>query len=209
MPTAFLPDEDQGMMLVLIQTPPGTTLERTQRIVKQVADHLRNDESQVVETTFGVTGFSFAGRGQNAGIVFTRFRDWKYRTSPDLKIQAVMARSMAYFSTIKGAMIFPVNPPAIPELGVASGFDLELQDRAGLGHEALMAASPTDANYPSLLATEKSNAAARVQAMSDIKSQIYAVLTPEQRAQVPSLIAAEQAARAQKFAALRAQHEPQ
>ncbi len=76
-------------------------------------------------------------------------------------------------------------------------------------HEALMAASPTDANYPSLLATEKSNAAARVQAMSDIKSQIYAVLTPEQRAQVPSLIAAEQAARAQKFAALRAQHEPQ
>ncbi len=140
LPTSFLPDEDQGMMLVLIQTPPGTTMERTQRIVKQVSDHLRLDEGKVVETTFGVTGFSFAGRGQNAGIVFARFRDWKYRTSPDLKIQALMARSMAYFSTIKGAMIFPINPPAIPELGVASGFDLELQDRAGLGHEALMAA---------------------------------------------------------------------
>jgi multidrug efflux pump len=140
MPTSFLPDEDQGLMLILIQTPPGTTLQRTQRIVTEVAAHMRTVESKIVETSFGVTGFSFAGRGQNSGIVFLRFRDWSQRRSEDLKIQALMGRSMGYFATIKDALIFPVNPPAIPELGVASGFDVELEDRAGLGHAALMQA---------------------------------------------------------------------
>jgi multidrug efflux pump len=140
MPTSFLPEEDQGTMFIQVQTPPGATQERTQKVLDTVSDYLLKQESAMVEATFEVDGFSFAGRGQNSGLVFVRFKDWKYRTSSDLKVQALVGRVFAHFANYKDAVIIPINPPAIPELGTASGFDFELEDNAGLGHNKLMAA---------------------------------------------------------------------
>ncbi|UUM21263.1 efflux RND transporter permease subunit [Mycoavidus sp. SF9855] len=140
MPTAFLPDEDQGILFVLVQTPPGSTQQRTQAVLSEVSQYLLQDESQLVESAFEVNGFSFAGSGQNSGMVFVRLKDWKHRTRADQSVQALMQRSFMRFSQIKDAMVFPINPPPIIELGTASGFDMQLQDRAGLGHDALMQA---------------------------------------------------------------------
>lgn len=140
LPTSFLPDEDQGSMFVQIQTPPGATQERTQGVIDQVTQYLLNDEKDVVESVFSVNGFSFAGRGQNSAILFVRLKDWDERTSANLKINALIGRAFGRFSQIKDATIYPINPPSIPELGTATGFDFELQDRSGSGHEALMAA---------------------------------------------------------------------
>ncbi len=140
MPTSFLPDEDQGTMFVQVQTPPGATQGRTQAVLDDVSNYLLGEESAVVQGSFEVTGFNFAGRGQNSGLLFVRLRDWDERRSADLKIQALIARLFKHFSSYRDANIIPINPPPIPELGTAAGFDFELQDRAGLGHVALMAA---------------------------------------------------------------------
>ncbi|HVE09379.1 MAG TPA: efflux RND transporter permease subunit, partial [Paraburkholderia sp.] len=140
LPKSFLPNEDQGTMFVLVQTPAGSTQETTARALKDVSDYLLNDEKSIVESTFTVNGFSFAGRGQNSGLVFVRMKDYAERQKSDQKVQALVGRLFGHFSTYKNASIFPVNPPSIPELGTAAGFDFELEDRAGLGHEALMAA---------------------------------------------------------------------
>ncbi|MFM0050960.1 efflux RND transporter permease subunit [Caballeronia grimmiae] len=138
LPKSFLPDEDQGTMFVLVQTPAGSTQETTARALKDVSDYLLNDEKSIVESTFTVNGFSFAGRGQNAGLVFVRMKDYAQRQKGDQKVQALVGRLFGRFSGYKNAMVFPVNPPSIPELGTAAGFDFELQDRAGVGHDALM-----------------------------------------------------------------------
>jgi len=140
LPTSFLPEEDQGTMFIQVQTPPGATQERTQQVLDTVSDYLLKQESAMVEATFEVTGFSFAGRGQNSGLVFVRLKDWKYRTSADLKIQALVGRVFKHFAGFKDAVIIPINPPSIPELGTASGFDFELEDLSGFGHDRLMAA---------------------------------------------------------------------
>ncbi|OUL84294.1 efflux RND transporter permease subunit, partial [Paraburkholderia hospita] len=140
LPKSFLPDEDQGTMFVLVQTPSGSTQETTARALKDVSDYLLNDEKSIVESTFTVNGFSFAGRGQNAGLVFVRMKDYAERQHANQKVQALVGRMFMHFVGYKNATVFPVNPPSIPELGTASGFDFELQDRAGLGHEKLMAA---------------------------------------------------------------------
>jgi len=140
MPTSFLPDEDQGTMFVQVQTPPGATQGRTQAVLDDVANYLLGEEGAVVEGAFEVTGFNFAGRGQNSGLLFVRLRDWDQRRASDLKIQALIARMVKRFATYRDANIIPINPPPIPELGTAAGFDFELEDRAGLGHGALMAA---------------------------------------------------------------------
>jgi multidrug efflux pump len=140
MPTSFLPDEDQGTMFVQVQTPPGATQGRTQAVLDDVASYLLGEEGAVVAGAFEVTGFNFAGRGQNSGLLFVRLRDWDERRASDLKIQALIARITRHFATYRDAAIIPINPPPIPELGTAAGFDFELEDRAGLGHEALMAA---------------------------------------------------------------------
>ncbi len=140
LPTSFLPEEDQGILFGFIQTPPGSTQQRTQLVLDEVTDYFLKDESQSVESVFAINGFSFAGRGQNTGIVFVKLKDWKERTAANLKVQALVGRAFARFSKIKDAMVFPVNPPSIMELGTASGFDLQLQDRAGLGHDALIQA---------------------------------------------------------------------
>jgi multidrug efflux pump len=140
LPTSFLPDEDQGSMLIQVQTPPGATLERTQKVLDDVSDYLLNTEKEVVDSTFEIVGFNFAGRGQNSGLVFVRLKDWDERAAAKDKVQALIGRIFAHFSTYKNAVIIPINPPPIPELGTASGFDFELEDRGGLGHDALMAA---------------------------------------------------------------------
>ena len=140
LPTAFLPDEDQGFIVCQIQLPAGATQERTIRVIEQLEHHFLEKETKAVETIITVAGFSFAGRGQNMGLAFVRLKDWKLRQSPDLKAPAVAGRAMAAFSRIKDGLAFAFSPPAVVELGQANGFDFQLQDRGGLGHEKLMEA---------------------------------------------------------------------
>jgi multidrug efflux pump len=140
LPTGFLPVEDQGVAYVQIQTPVGSTLEKTQLALNDVAKHLRETESAAVDAVLEVNGLNFSGRGQNQALVFVRFKDWSVRASPELGATAVLARTAKHFAQYQHAVVVPINPPAIPAFGTASGFDLELQDRAGLGHEALMKA---------------------------------------------------------------------
>ncbi|SDI25996.1 multidrug efflux pump [Paraburkholderia steynii] len=140
LPKSFLPDEDQGTMFVLVQTPPGSTQETTARTLKNVTDYLLHDEKDIVDSVFTVNGFSFAGRGQNAGIAFVRMKDYSQRQHANQKVQALVGRVFGHYASYKDATVLAVNPPSIPELGTASGFDFELTDNAGLGHDALMAA---------------------------------------------------------------------
>jgi multidrug efflux pump len=140
LPTSFLPDEDQGSMLIQVQTPPGTTLERTDKVLDDVNTYLQTKEGRNVDATFEIAGFNFAGRGQNAGLIFVRLRDWDQRKAAANKVDAIIGRVYAHFASYKGAVVFPLNPPPIPELGTASGFDFELEDVGGLGHDKLMAA---------------------------------------------------------------------
>lgn len=137
-PTGFLPDEDQGMMMTMISAPPGATLERTRESVKKMENYFLTQESENVNSIFTVTGFSFAGRGQNMAMGFLNLKDWKERIRPDQKAAAIAGRAMQRLYSIKDASVYAFIPPAITELGNATGFDLELVDRAGLGHTALM-----------------------------------------------------------------------
>ncbi|MCW5625658.1 MAG: efflux RND transporter permease subunit [Burkholderiales bacterium] len=140
LPTSFLPEEDQGILFVQVQLPAGATKERTFAVVKQMERYFLEEEKDNVESVLGVVGFSFSGRGQNMGLAFVKMKDWSERKSKEQKIPAVAARAGAAFSKIKDAMVFPFNPPAVLELGNATGFDVQLQDRGQVGHEALMAA---------------------------------------------------------------------
>jgi multidrug efflux pump len=140
MPTSFLPDEDQGTFFVQVQTPPGSTQGRTQAVLDDVANYLLEQEDKTVEGAFEVTGFNFAGRGQNSGLLFVRLKDWDERKSIELKVQALIKRMAQRYGRYKEANVIPINPPPIPELGTASGFDFELEDQAGLGHDVLMKA---------------------------------------------------------------------
>lgn len=137
-PTSFLPDEDQGIMLVQISTPPGATQERTLESVKKVEQYFMEQEKESAISIFTVTGFSFAGRGSNTAMGFVRLKDWEERTEKHQKVFAIAQRAMMNLSTIKDAFVFAFYPPPIIALGNATGFDLQLLDRAGLGHEALM-----------------------------------------------------------------------
>ena len=138
LPTSFLPNEDQGTMLVNIQLPPGATRERTQNVIEQVeAFILRQPE---VQSMVGVLGFSFSGQGQNAALAFVTLKDWSERSGPEHSAQALAGRAFGGLMGVRDAFIFPLSPPSIPELGTASGFTFRLQDRSGKGHEALVAA---------------------------------------------------------------------
>ncbi len=139
-PASFLPEEDQGTLFTLVQLPPGATQDRTQQVLEQVNHHFLVDQKDAVDAVFSVAGFSFAGSGQNAGFAFVKLKPWSERTRPELKASAVANRAMQALSTIRNATVFAIVPPAVSELGNASGFDLMLQDRANLGHEALMQA---------------------------------------------------------------------
>jgi len=137
LPTSFLPSEDQGYLYTNIQLPPGASANRTLEVVKQVEDHFMSDPG--VAHVIGVTGFSFSGRGQNAGLAFVTLKDWSDRGSGD-SVDRIVQRAFGKFMQIKEAMVFPLNPPPIRELGNATGFVFRLQDRAGLGNDALLAA---------------------------------------------------------------------
>lgn len=139
-PTSFLPDEDQGIFFVQVSTPAGATQQRTQQVLDQVTQYFLTAEKDNVESIFTVAGFNFSGRGQNSGMAFVRMKDWSQRTSPDRKVAAVTRRAMGALSQVKDAMVFAFAPPAVLELGNASGFDLQLQDRGNMGHAALMQA---------------------------------------------------------------------
>jgi multidrug efflux pump len=139
LPSAFLPEEDQGQMMAVVQLPAGSSYERTQGVMQRLANHFLADPA--VDSIFTVSGFSFAGTGQNAGNAFIRLKPFEERKSADLKAPAAAQRAMGAFSQFRDAMAFPIVPPAVPELGIASGFDFQLQDTAGIGHAALVAAS--------------------------------------------------------------------
>ncbi len=139
-PTSFLPDEDQGLLFVQVTTPPGATTERTLDSVKKMEEYFLKTEEKNVTSVFSVVGFNFAGSGQNSAMGFVRLKDWDMRTEEDQTVFEISKRAMGALSQIKDAMVFAFYPPAIRELGNAAGFNLQLVDQAGLGHEALMAA---------------------------------------------------------------------
>lgn len=140
LPTSFLPNEDQGVFFIQVQLPPGATKEQTSNVLKKVQHYFLVDEKKNVQSLFTVAGFSFSGTGQNSGLGFIKLRDWKERPGPENSVDAVVARASKFFATIPDAQAFAFAPPAIRALGNASGFDLFLQDRAGLGRDALLKA---------------------------------------------------------------------
>ena len=140
LPSSFLPAEDQGVLFAQVQTPVGSTEERTMQSMEKLEQHFLQNEKDTVESVFSVQGFSFGGMGQNNGMAFVRLKDWSERDSEDLGINAVAGRAMMSLSSIKDAFVFAFAPPAMPELGTAAGFTFYLKDNAGHGHEALVAA---------------------------------------------------------------------
>lgn len=140
LPSSFLPDEDQGIMFTQMTLPVGATKERSIVVMDQIEKHYLENEKDNVRSVFSVIGFSFSGRGQNNGIAFVGMKDWSERTDDSQHVQSIAGRAMGAFSKIKDAMVFPFVPPAITQLGTSSGFNLQLQDLGGLGHEALMQA---------------------------------------------------------------------
>ncbi|MGB2078156.1 MAG: efflux RND transporter permease subunit, partial [Vibrio sp.] len=137
-PSSFLPDEDQGNFMLMAQLPTNASLERTQKVMDEVGEYFKDEPN--VDGYFTVSGFSFAGRGQNAGMAFLNLKDWSERTDPSQDVNAIIARANQHFAANNEAVIFAVNPPPIRELGQATGFDFYLQDNAGLGHDKLLEA---------------------------------------------------------------------
>ncbi|CAJ1913595.1 efflux RND transporter permease subunit [Aeromonas hydrophila] len=140
MPTSFLPEEDQGVIMSMVQLPVGATKQRTEVVLADMRDYFMKNEKDNVDSVLTVAGFSFAGSGQNSGMAFIKLKDWKERNMPDRSANAIIGRAMGYLFSIKEAQVFAFNLPPIPELGTATGFDFFLQDRAGVGHDKLMAA---------------------------------------------------------------------
>ncbi len=138
LPSAYLPDEDQGILMCQVLMPTGSTLEQTQAIATQAADYFMKDEAEAVESCMTISGIGFSGRSQNNAMIFVKLKDWSLRDRADLKSKAVSGRAMAAFSRIRNAMVFAFPPPAVLELGNARGVDFQLLDRGGIGHTALM-----------------------------------------------------------------------
>ncbi|MGC1510076.1 efflux RND transporter permease subunit [Ketobacter sp. MCCC 1A13808] len=136
LPTSFLPQEDQGYFITIVQLPSGATQERTIKVLRTMENYyLKNDPN--VEKIVSIAGFSFFGTGQNAGIAFVRLKDWSERKRPDQHVEAVIGRAWGALSSVRDAVIFPLNPPSIPELGTATGFEFQLKEIGGQGHAAL------------------------------------------------------------------------
>ena len=161
LPSSFLPDEDQGVFMTMVQLPAGATQERTQKVLNEVTHYYLTKEKNNVESVFAVNGFGFAGRGQNTGIAFVSLKDWADRPGEENKVEAITMRATRAFSQIKDAMVFAFNLPAIVELGTATGFDFELIDQAGLGHEKLTQARnqllAEAAKHPDMLTSVRPN----------------------------------------------------
>ena len=140
LPTSFVPEEDQGVLMSMVQLPVGATKERTEKVLSQMRDYFLQNEKENVESVLTVAGFSFAGRGQNSGMAFIKLKHWDERKGAEHSANAIIGRAMGFLFSIKEAQVFAFNLPSIPELGTATGFDFFLQDRGGVGHEQLMAA---------------------------------------------------------------------
>jgi len=140
MPTSYLPDEDQGILLAQILMPTGSTMEQTQAVADEVALYFKENEKEAVESCLAISGIGFSGRAQNNGMVFAKMRDWDLRDREDLRVKAVAGRAMRALSKIRGAVVFVFPPPSVVELGIATGFDFQLVDRGGIGHAELMKA---------------------------------------------------------------------
>ncbi|TIT34377.1 MAG: efflux RND transporter permease subunit [Mesorhizobium sp.] len=138
LPSSFLPEEDQGILITSVQLPVGATQDRTERVLKQVTDHYLNDERDAVDGVFTASGFGFGGAGQNVGIGFVRLKDFSQRKSSAMAAQAIAGRAMGAFSKIRDAQVFALAPPAIQGFGNTNGFDFYLQDVNGAGHDALI-----------------------------------------------------------------------
>ncbi|AIB42872.1 efflux RND transporter permease subunit [Pseudomonas sp. WCS374] len=180
-PTAFLPEEDQGVIFTQIQTPAGSTAARTQQVLDQVreyllASHEQGGEGNAVDAVFTVNGFNFAGRGQSSGLSFVLLKPWEERGLADTADE-VAKRAQAHFKTMRDAMVFAIVPPAVRELGNASGFDVFLQDQSGLGHEALVEARK---QFLQLASQSKVLSAVRLNGLSDEPQ--YQLLIDDQRA---------------------------
>jgi len=137
LPSSFLPNEDQGVMIVQVSAPPGATVARTSQAIDAINRYLLEEEKDTVAAVYSITGFSFSGRGQNAAIAFVRLKDWEERPRPEQAVSALAGRVMGHFATYKDAQIVAFSPPAVPELGNATGFEMQLVDRAGNGAAAL------------------------------------------------------------------------
>jgi multidrug efflux pump len=140
MPTSFLPEEDQGVMFNQVVLPAGATQERTLEVLKKVEHHFLETEKDAVRAIFTVAGFSFGGSGQHMGIGFVNLKHWDERKAPGQDVKSIAGRAMGAFSQIREAMVFAFVPPAVIELGTSGGFTVQMQDRSGLGHDALLAA---------------------------------------------------------------------
>ena len=136
-PSAFLPNEDQGVLMAMLNLPAGATVEKTKSTLVKVSDYFTTNESDNIESIMAVTGFSFSGAGQNAAMAFLKLKDWSLRPNPEQHADAIVQRAYLPLLGIREGLAFAFNLPAIPELGVASGFDLYLQDNGGAGHAAL------------------------------------------------------------------------
>jgi len=139
-PTSYVPDEDQGILLAQVILPTGSTLEQTKEVVNGVQRYFLEHEKEAVESCMTVSGAGFNLRAQTNGMVFVKLKEWDLRNRSDLRVKAIAARAMGVFSKIRNAMVFAFPPPSVVELGMATGFDFQLLDRAGLGHEKLLAA---------------------------------------------------------------------
>ncbi len=137
MPTAYLPDEDQGVLLAQIVLPKGATLEQTLAVSQQIQQYFQQHEQEAVEEVMAMAGMGFNGRGQNNGMVFIKLKDWKLRDRADLRVKAIAARATRALAGIRNAMVFVIAPPAVSELGTSQGFEFQLLDQGGLGHQAL------------------------------------------------------------------------
>ncbi len=140
MPTAYIPDEDQGIMLAQIMLPAGSTLEQTQKVTNRVQEYFLTEEKDAVDSCMTISGVGFSGRAQTNGMVFVRLKDWDVRNRSNLRAKAVAERATKKFASLRNAMVFAFPPPAVTELGQATGFDFQLLDRGGLGHKKLMEA---------------------------------------------------------------------
>ncbi|KAA3447854.1 hydrophobe/amphiphile efflux-1 family RND transporter [Mesorhizobium sp. SARCC-RB16n] len=138
LPSSFLPEEDQGILITSVQLPVGATQDRTERVLAEVTDHYLKDEKDVVDGVFTASGFGFGGAGQNVGIGFVRLKDFAQRKSPASAAQAIAGRAMGAFRKIRDAQVFALAPPAIQGFGNTNGFDFYLQDVNGAGHDALI-----------------------------------------------------------------------
>lgn len=138
LPGSFLPDEDQGIMFTIMTLPVNATKERSIAVMDEIEQYYLTQEEANVESIFSVIGFSFAGRGQNNGMAFVKLKDWDLRKDKSQKVQAIAGRAMGRFMPMQDAMVFAIAPPSIPQLGTATGFNFQLKDLGGLGHDALM-----------------------------------------------------------------------